>query len=215
MMQRDLYGEDVQVDWKGNEVTVENFLRVLTGRHAAGTPRSKRLMTDETSNVLIYLSGHGGDGFLKFQDAEEIGAEDLAEAVAEMRATGRFNEMLIIADTCQASTLAEAIKTPGVVTIGSSARGENSYSHHTDPGLGLAQIDRFTYRTLEFFDGITARDKTTSIGTFFRSFDPTFLKSHAIYRDELALRNLDDMPVTDFFANVADEIGVTSSAYPI
>ena len=24
-------------------------------------------MSDETSNILIYMSGHGGDGFLKFQ----------------------------------------------------------------------------------------------------------------------------------------------------
>lgn len=29
----DLYGEDVEVDYRGYEVTVENFLRVLTGRH--------------------------------------------------------------------------------------------------------------------------------------------------------------------------------------
>jgi phosphatidylinositol glycan class K len=29
-------------------------------------------MTDERSNVLIYMTGHGGDEFLKFQDFEEI-----------------------------------------------------------------------------------------------------------------------------------------------
>ncbi len=29
--------------------------------------RSKRLLTDEGSNILVYMTGHGGDGFLKFQ----------------------------------------------------------------------------------------------------------------------------------------------------
>ena len=29
----DLYGDNIEVDYRGNEVTVENFLRVLTGMH--------------------------------------------------------------------------------------------------------------------------------------------------------------------------------------
>lgn len=35
-------------------------------------PRSKRLLSDAGSNVLVYLAGHGGDDFMKFQDQEEI-----------------------------------------------------------------------------------------------------------------------------------------------
>ena len=35
-------------------------------------PRSKRLLSDGGSNVLVYLAGHGGDDFMKFQDQEEI-----------------------------------------------------------------------------------------------------------------------------------------------
>ena len=44
------------------EVTAENIIRVLTGRHDPSTPRNKRLMSDERSNVFIYLTGHGGSG---------------------------------------------------------------------------------------------------------------------------------------------------------
>lgn len=42
-------------------MTVENFLRVLTGRLPPSTPRSKRLLSDDHSNILIYLTGenHG------------------------------------------------------------------------------------------------------------------------------------------------------------
>ena len=46
---------------------MENFIRVLTGRLPPSTPRSKRLLSDNRSNILIYMTGHGGDGFLKFQ----------------------------------------------------------------------------------------------------------------------------------------------------
>lgn len=66
------------------QVTVENFIRLLTGRVQHDTPRSKRLLTDEGSNILIYLTGHGGDGFLKFQDSEEVTSQELADALEQM-----------------------------------------------------------------------------------------------------------------------------------
>ena len=53
----DVYGDDVEVDYRGYEVTVENFVRLLTGRHPENTPRSKRLLTDAGSNILIYMTG--------------------------------------------------------------------------------------------------------------------------------------------------------------
>lgn len=74
-----------QVDYRGYEVTVENFLRVLTGRHEAAVPRSKRLLSDEGSHILLYMTGHGGDEFLKFQDSEELQSHDLADAVKQMK----------------------------------------------------------------------------------------------------------------------------------
>lgn len=40
------------------QVTVENFLRVLTGRIPPSTPRSKRLLSDDRSNILIYMTGN-------------------------------------------------------------------------------------------------------------------------------------------------------------
>ena len=63
----DLYGSTIEVDYRGEEVTVESLLRLLTGRQDAAVPRSKRLLTDSHSNILVYLTGHGGDEFLKFQ----------------------------------------------------------------------------------------------------------------------------------------------------
>lgn len=42
-----VYGDDVEVDYRGYEVTVHNFIRLLTGRVIPGTPASKQLLTDE------------------------------------------------------------------------------------------------------------------------------------------------------------------------
>lgn len=74
----------VEVDYRGYEVNVENFLRVLTGRYPDSLPTSKRLLSDSSSNIFVYMAGHGGDEFLKFQDNEEVGAQDVGDAIGQM-----------------------------------------------------------------------------------------------------------------------------------
>ncbi|KAJ2992047.1 hypothetical protein HDV02_003295 [Globomyces sp. JEL0801] len=80
----DLYGDNIEVDYRGYDVNVENFVRLLTGRVEDHVPRSKRLLTDDRSNILVFMTGHGGDEFLKFQDNEELQAQDIADAFGQM-----------------------------------------------------------------------------------------------------------------------------------
>ncbi|VDP68843.1 unnamed protein product [Schistosoma curassoni] len=123
-----LYGEEIEIDYRGYEVTVENFIRILTGRLPPSTPTSKRLNTDEHSNILIYMTGHGGDGFLKFQDDHELSNSELADAIEQMWQKRRYHELLFIVDTCQAESMGKLFYSPNVVAIGSSAIGEESLS---------------------------------------------------------------------------------------
>ena len=46
--------------------------------------------------MLLYLTGHGGEDFLKFQDNEEISAYELADAFEQMHQKKRYNELLFI-----------------------------------------------------------------------------------------------------------------------
>ncbi|KAJ8556121.1 hypothetical protein K7X08_022879 [Anisodus acutangulus] len=206
-----LYGDNVEVDYRGYEVTVENVLRVLTGRHETAVPRSKRLLSDEGSHILLYMTGHGGDEFLKFQDSEELQSRDLADAVKQMKEKRRFKELLIMVDTCQAATLFSQLQSPGVLAIGSSMKGENSYSHHLDADVGVSVIDRFTFYTLAFFERVNMYDNA-SLGSLFSSYHPNTLMSTAYYRTDLYSRRLEEVPVTNFFGSVMETIH-TDSAY--
>ncbi|PON46079.1 GPI-anchor transamidase [Parasponia andersonii] len=206
-----LYGDNVEVDYRGYEVTVENFLRVLTGRHEMAVPRSKRLLSDEGSHILLYMTGHGGDEFLKFQDSEELQSHDLADAVKQMKEKRRFKELLIMVDTCQAATLFSQLQSPGVLASGSSMKGENSYSHHLDSDVGVSVVDRFTYYTLVFFERLNMYDNA-SLSSLFKSYNPSLLMSTAYYRTDLYQRHLEEVPVTNFFGSVMETIH-TDSAY--
>lgn len=60
------------------------------GRVEPAVPRSKRLLTDDRSNIFVYMTGHGGNEFLKFQDNEEISAFDIADAFEQMWQKKRY-----------------------------------------------------------------------------------------------------------------------------
>lgn len=199
----DLYGDDIEVDYRGYEVTVENFIRLLTDRWDENQPRSKRLLTDENSNIFIYLTGHGGNEFLKFQDAEEIGSYDLADAFEQMHEKKRYKEIFFMIDTCQANTMYERFYSPDILAVGSSRIDESSYSHHSDMDIGVAVIDRFTYYTLDFLEKIDKNSMVT-LDKLFEEYTFENVHSNPGIRTNLFHRDLSTVRLTDFFGNVQD-----------
>ncbi|KAG7563115.1 hypothetical protein FFLO_01423 [Filobasidium floriforme] len=197
----------VEVDYRGYEVNVESFLRVLTGRYPDSLPASKRLLSDSSSNVFIYMAGHGGDEFMKFQDNEEVGAHDIGDAIGQMWEKRRYNKLFFMTDTCQANTLYKRIYSPNVLATGSSELGENSYSHHNDHDIGVAVIDSYTHYVLQYLEGIDIGSNKT-MKDFFDHYDPVKIKSHPGVFTEYFPDRLDEVLVTDFFGGVSRAEGV-------
>lgn len=198
----DLYGDNIEVDYRGYEVTVENFIRVLTGRMEPSVPRSKRLLTDDRSNIFVYMTGHGGNEFLKFQDNEEISAFDIADAFEQMYQKKRYNEILFMVDTCQANTLYSKLYSPNILATGSSEKGQNSYSHSSDNDIGVAVIDAFTHYILEFMEGIN-KTSQMSMHDLIKSWDVSKIGSNPGVRSDLFNRPLYNTRITDFLGGVA------------
>lgn len=200
-MELNVYGDDVEVDYRGYEVTVENFLRVLTGRLPPSTPRSKRLLSDDRSNILIYLTGHGGNGFLKFQDSEEISNVELADAFEQMWQKRRYNELLFIIDTCQGASMYERFYSPNIMALASSQVGEDSLSHQPDLAIGVHLMDRYTFYLLEFLEDIHPASKT-NMNDLFKVCPKSQCVSTPGHRTDLFLRDPGSVLITDFFGSV-------------
>ncbi|KAL5577821.1 hypothetical protein UlMin_019520 [Ulmus minor] len=143
------YGDNIEVDYRGYEVTVENILHVLTGCHETVVPRSKRLLSDEGSHIQRGLQ-------------KVLIAEDMCSKT-----------MFI-----EKARLINGLQLPRVLAIGSSKKGENSYSHHLDFDVGVS-VDHFTYYTLAFFEKLN------------------------MYENASLIRYL-DVPVTNFFGSVME-----------
>ncbi|KAL5267688.1 hypothetical protein ACHWQZ_G004659 [Mnemiopsis leidyi] len=202
-----IYPDDVEVDYRDSEVTVENFFRVLTDRLPEGTPSSKRLMSDENSNILVYLTGHGGDGFLKFQDTEEMNALELSDVFQQMHEKKRYNELFFMIDTCQAGSMVLPIKSPNIIGVGSSTVGQDSLSHHGDHEIGVYVIDRFTYFTLDFLEKVQPNSRAT-LNDLFRVYSTAEIRSTPQYSNFnlFKTRRPGDVLITDFFGSVRQTV---------
>ena len=221
--EEELYDEFTEIDYRGDDVTVENLAHVLLGTTSAttttttsgGTTAAQQQLpvlqnSNADSNILLFWTGHGGDKFFKFQDVEEILAQHLANIFRQMHAMGKYRHVLFIADTCQAFTLFDRIQAehiPNITTIGSSLRDESSYAHHSDPDLGLTVIERYSYALRQFLKSKNSTQQLLLYQTTLQQglVDPyTFAqqRAHVGIGEEGAVRKASEIPLSDFFVNV-------------
>jgi len=106
-------------------------------------------------------------------------------------------------DTCQANTMYSKLYSPNVLATGSSAKGQNSYSHHQSGDIGVAVIDRFTHFALNFLENVD-QDTNTTMQDFFDAYKYNLddIRSQPGIRTDLFNRSLDKVPITEFFGGV-------------
>jgi len=59
-----------------------SFINLIWGYYENDVPIEKKLLSDENSDVVVYLTGHSGVGFFKIQDTQIMYADDIADAVS-------------------------------------------------------------------------------------------------------------------------------------
>lgn len=143
-----------------------------------------------------------------------------------MEEGGRFNNLLLIVDTCQAKSMCDNIKTPGVTCLASSLTGESSYSYQVDEELGVAVLDRFTWAMLELSKMLSdpayksrslkegggrydliLKENTLTIQDLFDLMDPKFLGCHpSLQAAPPPSLSPTELLFTDFFASTQREI---------
>ena len=215
MVMSDLYGsffhnasERIGIDFHGDDVTVDSFLRLLVDRPHPFTKLSSRLRSNSNSNVMLFMTGHGGDEFFKFQDTEELSAQEFGLAIEEMSAKRMFNELLVVIDTCQAFTMCNYIQVPNVICIGGSQRHENSFAYLPDEVMGVPLTDRFSLQFVQFIkENLGNKDK--SLQDLMNSMDPSFLKSRPVISNVSGSRSPRRVLLSDYFPTDNDKIAMT------
>lgn len=113
----------------------------------------------------------------------------------------RYNEILLITESCQAESMGQKLYSPNIIAIGSSKIGEDSLSHHGDPTIGVYVIDRYTFYALEFLETV-AINSTKSLAAFFAICPRRLCLSTVSVRKDLFQRDPVQVPLTDFFGSL-------------
>eukprot|EP00915_Cephaloidophora_sp_WS-2016_P010670 GHVH01015719.1.p1 GENE.GHVH01015719.1~~GHVH01015719.1.p1 ORF type:complete len:469 (-),score=67.98 GHVH01015719.1:348-1754(-) len=208
------------VDYRGNDVHVETVVRALAGRRPpGGSPRTKVLDSDEYSNIFVYITGHGGDHFIKLRDWSDLDGENLGELFKYMKSVDRFGKLLWVADSCEIASLQDYFTddSSNVYAIGSSDIGQSAWSYQYIPGLMNSLTDVWTFVAAKEIDDISDMCDD-SLSPSIAEFHATVkTKSRAIYKQDarFSVSNgtvvpADEVPVSWFLSECHDATAVLS-----
>lgn len=203
---------NVELDYRGDEITKETIVRLFQGKYPGFTPRDRRLLVQGEDNLFVFLTGHSGIGFAKIQDAEELYAVDFGRVFKEMDAAGRYQSLFWIGDTCRAASLHNEFYSKNVVAVGSSKELESSYSRHGDRELGVSIVDRFSFHSDEVIRKalLSRKEIGLTIDRFSKMFSRTQLLSDVSFRPHSGGRNatlVEYFSGTDSIRNAEWKIG--------
>jgi phosphatidylinositol glycan class K len=92
------------MDYRGSDITIPYYYNLLRGKFPAGTSARRSLPFGGNRNLLIFHTGHGGNGYLKMGEAEAM--LDWVLRYVEIKA----NKILVLTDSCMAITLWEKLE---------------------------------------------------------------------------------------------------------
>ncbi|XP_050426122.1 legumain-like [Adelges cooleyi] len=103
---QDVYG-DIIIDYSGEDVTVENFIKILTGDSDGmkGIGSGKVIESTMFDNVFVNLESLGVNGLVVFPSGEFLYGDQLNSALEEMSNNYKFKKMLIYLDSSNSGSM--------------------------------------------------------------------------------------------------------------
>lgn len=158
--------------------------------------RISPLRKDPNGTIVLYITGHGGFEFMKFGDVENLLASEFADIVENMKRIYSFREIVIVVDTCEASTLFDYVKTEGTTMIASSIKDEKSISNPANNDFGVPLSDQFTKT---FCSLIEKLGKKATFAHLFQYLKRSNIDSTVFFKQFKPVKPLEQMKLEDYF----------------
>ena len=167
-------GEDVYagvtIDYRGRDVTPENFLSVITGDASAvsGVGSGKVLKSTSNSKVFINFSDHGAPGLIAFPHSY-LYADKFMDAITKMHTSNMYERLVIYIEACESGSMFEG-KLPSDINVYATTAAnahESSWGYYCSPqdvvkGIHLRTClgDLYSIAWMEDTDAAPACSKT-------------------------------------------------------
>lgn len=189
-----------EVDYRQNEVTPDNFIKILTGNRELELQGKKVLKSKSTDNVFLFMSDHGAPGFFIFPN-DKLPETKLRKTLQKIHKEKRYGKMLIYQATCYSGSMYEHLKPHmNILAISASSPTEPDYRCYYDQLREVHLTDyfgSFWMRDIDFhanLDNRTIQDHLDLIDDEMEDVPPHYRSQIGIYGDTSLL----DMSLSSF-----------------
>ena len=169
VVRREVDGEnlydDVQIDYKLGDLTLDNLKQILTGEPSKTYPVT--LGSSANDNVLFFWSGHGTQMGWTWKDTEALDANFARQMFADMK----FRKMFAIIETCYSGGVAQGCTgIPGLLMMTAANPYETSKADAFDNELQVYLSNTFTSSILSQLE---RNPKSIIYDLYLHAFDKT------------------------------------------
>merc|ERR1712194_683362 len=209
-----------KIDYKGKDVTAENFIKELSGDASAPGPVLKSTSKD---HVFVYYTDHGGVGILGVPEGASGGyihAADVNKAIETLQRKGGYKELLFYLEACESGSIFQnLLKAPNAKAVTAANAKESSWGWYC-PGsgtggdmvdgknVGSCLGDEFSVRWME--DTESENIKSETVGQQAAKVTAAVKKSHV---QQYGVKSFDSEPVADFQGNVGAESAMRADVF--
>ena len=156
---------DVQVDYKLGELTLNDLKQILTGAPSEAYPVT--LGSGPADNVLLFWSGHGTQSGWLWKDSEHLDADFAKSMFTDMQ----YRKMFAIVETCYSGGVAQGCTgIPGLLMMTAANPYEPSKADTFDDELQVYLSNTFTSSILSQLE---RNPKSVIYDLYLHAFDKT------------------------------------------
>lgn len=165
--------DGVIIDYKGSDVTPENFLAILEGDESKlkGKGTERVLKSSEADNVFIYFSDHGATGLVAFPYSE-LYADQLINTLKKMYEKKTYKKLVFYLEACESGSMFNTIlpNNLNVYTTTASNPYQSSWATYCSPddrinnkSIGTCLGDEYSVNWMEDSDNHTKDNESLQI----------------------------------------------------
>jgi legumain len=157
--------EGVQIDYKGDDVSPQNFLAILEGDESKvqGKGTGRVLKSTENDNVFVYFSDHGATGLVAFP-VGELYADQLITSLKKMHEKKAYKKLVFYLEACESGSMFNQILPDNLNIYATTAANpyQSSWATYCSPddvigrvSIGTCLGDEYSVNWMEDSDGHT------------------------------------------------------------
>jgi len=151
---QDVY-KGVPKDYVGKDVTVQNFLNILTGNKEAmkGIGSGKVIESGPNDRVFVNFVDHGATGILAFP-VGQLTVKQLNDALNKMYNEKRYNKLVLYIEACEAGSMFRNVLSDKINVFATTASDydESSYACYYDSKRATYLGDWYSVNWMEDSD---------------------------------------------------------------